>query len=104
MRNQLGLMPTNLAENKLSTAKVWASSNGTGRQSTRGFTGLREHNPFSGERWIRRLILLLFDGGLIQRRRINSERTGSWTRRGLVGSFCIGRGNFLVALGRDTLQ
>ena len=104
MRNQLELRSTNLAEiYKMSTSKVWASGNGTRGQPTRGIISLRKQNSFRGERRVRRLILLLLDGRLVERRRINSKRTCSWTRRGWVVSFRIGRGDFLAALG-DTLQ
>jgi hypothetical protein len=105
MENNQELIPTNLAEvDKLPASKVWTSSYGTGGQPTRRIVGLREQNTFSGERRICRLVLLLLYSRLIERRRINSERASSWTRRGLVSCFRCGCRGFLVALSRDSLQ
>jgi len=60
MRSRLGTIPTDLAKiNKLPASKVWASSDGTGGQPTRGFVGLGEKNAFGGEGRICRFVLLL---------------------------------------------
>jgi hypothetical protein len=60
MRNRPETIPTNLAKiNKLPASKIWASSDGTGRETTRGFAGLGEKNAFGSEGRICRLVLLL---------------------------------------------
>jgi hypothetical protein len=96
---------TNLGKiDELPTSKIWASSDGTGGQPTRGFIGLGEQTAFGGKRRICRLVLLLLQRWLVERRRINPKRASPWSRRRLVVCFYCGRGNVLVALSRDTLQ
>jgi hypothetical protein len=59
---------TNLGKvDELATPKIWASSDGTGRQPTRGFVRLGEQTAFRGKRRICRLILLLLQRGLVER-------------------------------------